>query len=59
MQTLQVGQKVAFSSMPNYEFVIKEIKIDGSFVLETRLGSSQVLSYDNVSAEMLKIISED
>ncbi|WP_171407525.1 hypothetical protein [Acinetobacter tianfuensis] len=56
MQTFQIGQKVAFSSMPNYEFVIKETKIDGSYVLETQLGSGQILSYDNVSVEMLKIL---
>ena len=56
MQTFKIGQKVAFSSMPNSEFVIKEIKIDGSYVLETQLGSGQVLSYDNVSVEMLKIL---
>lgn len=57
MQLFQIGERVTLASMPDYIFVVVEIKIDGSYVIETLTGNSASLNYDNVSAEMLKAYS--
>ena len=54
MQKFQIGDRVTLASMPNYIFVVIQLKIDGSYVIESLEGSSSALTYDNVSAEMLK-----
>ena len=54
MQKFQIGDRVTLASMPNYIFVVVQLKIDGSYVIESLEGSSSALTYDNVSAEMLK-----
>ncbi len=57
MQKFQIGDRVTLASMPEYVFVVIKAKIDGSYVIESLEGNNSVLSYDNVSAEMLKNLS--
>ncbi|QCO21435.1 hypothetical protein D7V64_08995 [Acinetobacter cumulans] len=54
MQKFQIGDRVTLASMPNYIFVVVQLKIDGSYVIESPEGNGSTLTYDNVSAEMLK-----
>ena len=54
MQKFQIGDRVSLASMPNYIFVVVQLKIDGSYVIESPEGNGSTLTYDNVSAEMLK-----
>jgi hypothetical protein len=54
MQKFQIGDRVTLASMPDYVFVVVKVKIDGSYVIESLEGNSSALTYDNVSAEMLK-----
>ncbi|KGT48340.1 MULTISPECIES: hypothetical protein [Acinetobacter] len=58
MNTLEVGQRVQLAQFDQYEFKVTEIHQDNTYTVETQLGGEQVLTYQNVAREMLKLITE-
>jgi len=58
MNTLNKGQRVQLAQFENYEFIITEIHQDGTYSVETQLDGQQVLAYQNVAGEMLKLIDQ-
>lgn len=55
MQKIEIGQQVKMAIFENQIFRVTEVQIDGSYSVETQLSGQQVLSYNNVSREMLSL----
>ena len=56
MTTFEIGHKVKLATHPELVFDVVKIDQDQSYELQIRLSETKILSYDNISAEMLKKI---
>lgn len=56
MTTFKIGHKVKLATHPELVFDVVKINQDQSYELQIRLSETKILSYDNISAEMLKKI---
>ena len=56
MTTFEIGHKVKLATHPELIFDVVRINQDQSYELQIRLSEAKILSYDNISAEMLKKI---
>ncbi len=56
MTTFEIGHKVKLATHPELVFDVVKINQDQSYELQIRLSETKILSYDNISAEMLKKI---
>ena len=52
-----IGQKVKMASMGNLVFTVIAENTDGTYRVETQLDQQNVLSYGNISKEMLREIT--
>jgi len=52
-----IGQKVKMASMEHLVFTIIAENTDGTYSVETQLDQQNVLSYGNISKEMLREIT--
>ena len=55
-EKISVGHKVKMSTMEHLVFTVVEENADGTFSIETQLDQQNVLSYGNISKEMLREI---
>ena len=58
MTTFEIGNKVKLATHPELIFDVVRINQDQSYELQIRLSETKILSYGNISAEMLKKIDE-
>ena len=58
MTTFEIGHKVKLATHPELVFDVVKINQDQSYELQIRLSETKILSYDNISAEMLKKIDQ-
>ena len=56
MTVFEIGHKVKLATHPELVFDVVKINQDQSYELQIRLSETKILSYDNISAEMLKKI---
>ena len=56
MKKIKIGCQVKLAQFEQYIFTVTELHCDGSFTVETELSESQILRYQNVAQEMLKIV---
>ena len=56
MTTFEIGHKVKLATHLELIFDVVRINQDQSYELQIRLSETKILSYDNISAEMLKKI---
>jgi phosphatidylserine decarboxylase len=54
IEKFTIGQKVKMASMGNLVFTIIAENTDGTYSVETQLDQQNVLSYGNISKEMLR-----
>ncbi len=52
-----LGQKVKMASMGNLVFTVIAENTDGTYCVETQLDQQNVLSYGNISTEMLRNVT--
>ncbi|CAB1216140.1 hypothetical protein [Acinetobacter bouvetii] len=57
IENIKIGQKVKMASMGHLIFTVTAENHDGTYTVETRLDQQNVLSYGNISKEMLRIVS--
>ena len=58
MTTFEIGHKVKLATHPELIFFFFWINQDQSYELQIRLSETKILSYGNISAEMLKKIDQ-
>ncbi|TCB50474.1 hypothetical protein E0H80_09000 [Acinetobacter sp. ANC 4779] len=56
IETLSIGDKVKMATMEHLVFTITAENADGTLSIETQLDQQNVLSYGNISREMLRKI---
>lgn len=56
MKKIKIGCRVKLAQFEQYVFTVTESHCDGSFTVETELSENQMLRYQNVSQEMLKVV---
>lgn len=56
MKKIKIGCRVKLAQFEQYVFTVTEEHYDGSFTIETELSENQMLHYQNVAQEMLKLI---
>ena len=56
MTTFKIGHQVKLATHPELIFDVVRINQDQSYELQIRLSETKILSYGNISAEMLKKI---
>lgn len=52
-----LGQKVKMASMGNLVFTVIAENTDGTYYVETQIDQQNVLSYGNISKEMLRDVT--
>ncbi|WP_173910115.1 hypothetical protein [Acinetobacter sp. Marseille-Q1618] len=57
MTKISIGQKVKLATQPELVFVVTKINLDQSYEIQLQSVSNQVLSYDNIPMEMLRVVS--
>ncbi|MGE8557027.1 MULTISPECIES: hypothetical protein [unclassified Acinetobacter] len=57
IEKFTIGQKVKMASMGNLVFTIIAENTDGTYSVETQLDQQNVLSYGNISKEMLRNVT--
>jgi len=58
IEKISIGHKVKMATMEHLVFTVIAENADGTFSIETQLDQQNVLSYGNISKEMLrKIVS--
>ncbi|MDD2946329.1 MAG: hypothetical protein PHG15_11195 [Acinetobacter sp.] len=57
IEKFAIGQKVKMASMENLVFTVISENTDGTYSVETQLDQQNVLSYGNISKEMLRNIT--
>lgn len=58
IEKISIGHKVKMATMEHLVFIVIAENADGTFSIETQLDQQNVLSYGNISKEMLrKIVS--
>lgn len=55
MYNVKLGAKVTMAAIENIEFEVVKQNMDGSFEIEAVLDANQVLKYENIAKEMLKV----
>ncbi|MFC6052856.1 hypothetical protein A6M14_02430 [Acinetobacter sp. Ac_877] len=55
MYKVRLGAKVTMAAIENIEFEVVKQNVDGSFEIEAVLDANQVLKYENIAKEMLKV----
>lgn len=58
MNNLEVGQQVKLAQFEQYIFKVTATHQDGPYTVETQLDGQQVLSYQNVAQEMLRLSAD-
>ncbi|WP_407307518.1 hypothetical protein [Acinetobacter sp.] len=56
IEKINIGHKVKMATMEHLVFTVIEENADGTFSIETQLDPQNVLSYGNISKEMLRRI---
>lgn len=57
IEKFAIGQKVKMASMENLVFTLISENTDGTYSVETQLDQQNVLSYGNISKEMLRNVT--
>ncbi|NNP71541.1 hypothetical protein A7P53_03625 [Acinetobacter defluvii] len=57
MTKITIGEKVKLAIQPELVFVVTKINLDQSYEIQLQNFSNQVLSYDNIPMEMLRVVS--
>ncbi|AWL29664.1 hypothetical protein DJ533_14345 [Acinetobacter defluvii] len=57
MTKIIIGEKVKLATQPELVFVVTKINLDQSYEIQLQNFSNQVLSYDNIPLEMLRVVS--
>ncbi|MGB9190625.1 MULTISPECIES: hypothetical protein [unclassified Acinetobacter] len=57
IEKFAIGQKVKMASMENLVFTVISENTDGTYSVETQLDQQNVLSYGNISKEMLRNVT--
>ncbi|MFW1859769.1 hypothetical protein [Acinetobacter defluvii] len=57
MTKITIGEKVKLATQPELVFVVTKINLDQSYEIQLQNFSNQVLSYDNIPLEMLRVVS--
>ncbi|WP_425915530.1 hypothetical protein [Acinetobacter sp. TSRC1-2] len=56
IEKISIGHKVKMATMEHLVFIVTAENADGTFSIETQLDQQNVLSYGNISKEMLRKI---
>ena len=59
MSLFLVGQKVQLSNKPDMVFVIVEINPDQTYQIQYDCSLQEVLHFNNISAEMMRLVESD
>ena len=54
MKRIEIGQHVRLSQLEQYIFTVTAVHLDGTYSIETIVDGQPLLSYQNISAEMLR-----
>ena len=57
IETISIGHKVKMATMEHLVFTVTAENPDGSLSIETQLDQQNVLSYGNISREMVRKIA--
>lgn len=57
IEKISIGHKVKMATMEHLVFTVIAENADGTFSIETQLDQQNVLSYGNISKEMLRKIA--